>query len=86
VKFSGLNLQSKDNDSFLKMIFVTSRNATHAQKEKKQCLQVFNTGSKAGSDHRFCTLQVFNTGSKAGSDHRFCILQIKKLMTQVKKK
>ena len=57
VTFSGLNLQSKDNDSFFKMIFVTSRNAKYPQKEKK-CLQVLNTGSMAGSDHRFCILEI----------------------------
>lgn len=34
VTFSDLNLQSKDNDSFFKMIFIASRNATYPQKEK----------------------------------------------------
>jgi hypothetical protein len=34
VTFSDLNLQSKDNDSFFKMIFVASRNATYPQKGK----------------------------------------------------
>jgi len=34
VTFSGLNLQSKDNNSFFKMIFITARNATYPQEEK----------------------------------------------------
>ena len=56
--FSGLNLQSKDNDSFFK------KNIHHFQKchiptrGKRQCLQVVDTGSMAGSDHRFCILEI----------------------------
>jgi hypothetical protein len=34
VTFSGLNFQSKDNESFFKMLSVASRNATYPQKGK----------------------------------------------------